>query len=162
MFFEERDPIALHTVVAAAHQILTDLGKKKGVASALKDNAYLNEKQRRELRSNVLKAPNFFKHADRDPEATLEFNPETTPFLIFDAILMYGLLSDSILAQAPIFLGWFYVNCPEAVEDDSGHPLLREMFKSAREMRLAFDNSSLTDEQKWKLHKVAALARLPT
>lgn len=39
LFFEERDAIAIHTIVASAHQILSDVGKRKGVQSAVKNAA---------------------------------------------------------------------------------------------------------------------------
>ena len=36
LFFEQRDLVAIHTLVASAHQILFDLGKGIGVESSVK------------------------------------------------------------------------------------------------------------------------------
>ena len=41
LFFEQRDAVVIHMIVASTHQILFDLGKSKGIASAVKNTAAL-------------------------------------------------------------------------------------------------------------------------
>src|ERR1035441_8899965 len=65
MFFGERDPVAIHTLIAAAHQILTDIGEKRGAKSV-----FVGKKTQR------LNHPfNFLKHADRDPDGKINIGP---------------------------------------------------------------------------------------
>jgi hypothetical protein len=92
LFFHERDAISIHTLVAAAHQILDDLAKPKGIESIRRISIIRSEKKKFWI--DILnEAQNFFKHADKDPEATLDFNPELQLFFIIDAIQLYATLS---------------------------------------------------------------------
>ncbi len=42
MFFERRDPVAIHVLIASAHQILTDIGNERGIKGLLKKGQPLN------------------------------------------------------------------------------------------------------------------------
>ncbi len=44
LFFERRDPIAIHTLIGASHQILYDLAKGKGDTSIFKDSPYYSSR----------------------------------------------------------------------------------------------------------------------
>ncbi len=92
LFFEQRDRVSIHTLTAAAYQILHDISKKKGYSSFLKDiiaEKVVKEERRKDWIRLINKAQNFFKHADKDDTDVIEFCSETTFFLIFDAIEMY-------------------------------------------------------------------------
>lgn len=54
----------------------------------------------------------FFKHADDDPDDTLEFRPEVTAFHILDAILIYPKVIGPIDYGMWLFLVWFSVRHP--------------------------------------------------
>jgi hypothetical protein len=53
LFFEARDLVLIHAVIASAHQILFDLGNSNGVRSALKNTAAIKREdlQERTFRS---------------------------------------------------------------------------------------------------------------
>ena len=51
----------------------------------------------RVLRSNE----NFFKHADRDPAASVTFNPESTASLLFEAVAAHAMLAGSGRHRTP-------------------------------------------------------------
>jgi hypothetical protein len=46
--FAYRDKLAIHTLAGAAHEILKDLGKKKGVTSLIKNVVGIKEDKRTE------------------------------------------------------------------------------------------------------------------
>lgn len=77
-WFFSGDPVSVHTLAAAAHQILHDLGKKLGASTILRDVPGIHPERKRELRELMSRYENFFKHADRDPDALLDFNPYAT------------------------------------------------------------------------------------
>ena len=66
LYFEERDPVAIHTLIAAAHQILFDLGKLKKVETIVKNTKALEGVEIREFITAINYPYNFFKHADSD------------------------------------------------------------------------------------------------
>jgi hypothetical protein len=115
MFFGERDPVAIHTLIASAHQILTDIGEKRGAKNVF----VLKNAQR-------LNYPfNFLKHADRDPDAKINIGPmlRFSGDFIMDAILLLQQIANDIPIEAKVFWTWFvskypqeFANLPEGSE----------------------------------------------
>ncbi|MFH0940290.1 MAG: hypothetical protein V1840_00350 [Candidatus Omnitrophota bacterium] len=91
LYFKDADPISIHTLTAAAHQILMDISKPEEIRSFMKDVALsiIRKDKVKEYLFMINEAENFFKHAERDQRALLEFTPEQTEFLLLDAVEMY-------------------------------------------------------------------------
>jgi hypothetical protein len=118
MFYAERDPIAIHTVAAAAHTMLHDLLKKKaGTGSFILDSEVIRPEYRKQFVRKVAEAENFFKHADRDPEADLTFRPSLTESFIFAGIHMFRELTGGLFREALLFSVWFAFEHPELLVD---------------------------------------------
>ena len=113
LFFENADSVSVHSLTAAAHGVLRDLLTHGGKGSFIKDNPALRPNRKKEYLQIINEAQNFFKHADKDPTTTLEFKPQTTEFFIFDACLMYNLLTGRHLGAGMLFLVWFYIQNPK-------------------------------------------------
>lgn len=115
MFFLNGDPIAIHTLTAAARTILGDLSKAGGKQAGL-DNI-LAQGIRPEKLGEFLKllkqAQNFFKHADKDPDQLLDFNPAQTEILLWDACVLYGALTGHQHPLITLFSVWFAASHPE-------------------------------------------------
>jgi len=45
LFFGDRDPVVIHTIIASAHQVLFDIGTMKGVKSAVKNTGALRSEE---------------------------------------------------------------------------------------------------------------------
>jgi hypothetical protein len=128
LVFERRDPVAVHTLVAAAHQVIYDLCKKKGIKnSALKDALHIRPDKKKEWFAKVAEAENFFKHADRDPGNTLEFNPETSKWFIVDALQLLAQLTGDFTPAGRIFLAYFVQLHPDLLEEDAAKALLPQL-----------------------------------
>jgi len=86
LFFNEIDPLSIHTLACAAHQIIHDiLGSMK-----LKDPLYSpdfieNEDGKRRWLKLMNKEKNFLKHADMDPENAMLFDSEISKVFIVAA-----------------------------------------------------------------------------
>lgn len=113
MFLREEDPIAIHTLAFAAHGVLYDIGKKRGVISLLKGNPIIKKEARKMFENMIRKAGNFLKHGRHDASTSLEFNLESNEYFLFDAAEMYQQLARK-LAPNPtipslivIMRGWF-------------------------------------------------------
>jgi hypothetical protein len=81
LWFADGDAVAIHTLAMASQEVLSELAKHRRLKHLTTDflNAVVSkafsvtEKHVWQL----MKAPaNFFKHADEDPEAEIEFDPE--------------------------------------------------------------------------------------
>jgi hypothetical protein len=93
LYFHEGDELATHTLVGAAHILITDLSKATKFESIL--DRYIVPAWRWRF-EKVIRAPqNFIKHADTDAEATLDFNPHNTELMLFIDIEMFKELTGS-------------------------------------------------------------------
>ena len=99
LFFEDRDPVAIHTLAAAAHQVLHDLCLKSGLEPTLRNPKSLDEETRKKYFLGLTTPENYFKHADRDSDKSLLFVTETTQFMMFDATSLYFNLAKSITRE---------------------------------------------------------------
>lgn len=119
-YFRSGDPVSAHTLVAAAHQILMDLGKKEGIESIFKGHSlkFINKEMHAEYLKAISEAENYFKHAKKDAHKLLTFNPETTDFLLFDAVEMYMQLTREQPEDMSIYRAWFLFNHPTIISDD--------------------------------------------
>lgn len=117
LWFEERDDVAVLTLAASGHQIIDDLNKAAGGEELLFDSPSIKKHFHRDWQDSLKKAWNFFKHADRaaerDPNATLEFDPT----LVIDFILFStkGLrqLGRRHSVEETIFRLWLGINRPD-------------------------------------------------
>jgi hypothetical protein len=109
LFFENGDPIAVHTLAAAAQGVIRDVAKARGLShtSILHDHPGISIEARKEW-FNILNAPrNFFKHADKDPDGMLEFDEKGNETLLLDACITLTELSSQALSEVNVYLGWF-------------------------------------------------------
>jgi len=109
LFFERSDSLAIHTLAAAAHQVLTDILHKTGRNGLLKNNPLIRDCHKKEWRDTLARAENFLKHADRDPDDDFDFYSASTEPFIFDAVQMYQTLANARFREGDIFVSWFFV-----------------------------------------------------
>jgi hypothetical protein len=119
LFFERRDLVAVHTLGAAAQDLLRDVGRQRGIKSIFKDNENIRSEHRERLGTLFREAQNFFKHADRDPEAQLKFYHGATQFYLLDAALLYVLLTGRKFPEVTGLLAWSLIKFPDIVAKGS-------------------------------------------
>lgn len=115
LFFESRDIVVIHTIIASAHQVLLDIGKDSNIVSCIKNpEGYTRENFRKHVRM-VNGAYNFFKHADKDPQGKINIAPleRFTSDFMLDAILMFQNINGNLPIEAKIFWAWFVSTYPE-------------------------------------------------
>jgi len=109
MFFGERDPVAIHTLVAAAHQVFFDIARRQDVVSIVKpvDKSSPSGEAAHNKRINF--AINFMKHADKDPDTKINVSPLSllTQDLLMDAVRMLQCIDGNLPIEAKTFWTWF-------------------------------------------------------
>lgn len=113
LFFERRDPLAVHTLVSAAHQVLADIGRQRGYAGVFRNPDIVKPGHEREVREAVAHAENFLKHADRDLDKELEFKPIATEVFLLDAIEIHRTITGESLVAFMLFSFWMAATYPE-------------------------------------------------
>jgi hypothetical protein len=150
LFFEEGDPIVIHTLVASAHQVLVDIGESKGIQSVIKNAKALQGPDAKKYLASINFAFNFIKHADRDGDAKINVTPllQLTSDFLMDAILLLQLITGKLPIEAKVFWIWFLSTHPEEFEDALPDGPIKEMqqmgiekwdFKTIRQFLLLAD-----------------------
>ena len=119
MYFRQEDLIAIHTVIASAHQVLFDIGRRRGITGALKRVGGLKNEEIRKHLQSINYPVNFFKHADRDPDSMIYVGPllRFTEDFIMDAVLLLIGLTNDVPLEAKTYMAWFVSRYPDEFDD---------------------------------------------
>jgi hypothetical protein len=143
LHFNEGDELAIHTLVGAAHILITDLSKAANLQSIL--DRYIVPDWRWKFEKAIRAPQNFIKHADTDAEATLDFNPHNTELMLFIDIEMFKELTGSATDAMQVFLTYAaatwgkaaFAAAPQVVLDElsalAGGQSKREFFAAGME-----------------------------
>ena len=89
LFFEDGDPIPIHTLACAAHQIVHDINRAQGGPELIFDATRKAGSDKKKLIVGLRLHANYFKHADVDscPNCGIRFSPKVTEVIIDSAIV---------------------------------------------------------------------------
>jgi hypothetical protein len=109
LFFDGSDPIAVHVVAAAARVITSALCEHRNIKSFLDDvRDQYPGLSKAELYKMANRHANFFKHAEDDPDCTLqEFDEMETASVLFIAGHDLGLLCGRKPLEVEVLELWF-------------------------------------------------------
>jgi hypothetical protein len=129
LFFDERDPVVIHTIIASAHQVLIDIGTRKGIKSAVKNTETLRSEELQRHLKTINYPFNFFKHADRDADGMINIGPlkRFTSDFIMDAIVMLQQIAGDIPIEAKVFWSWFVSKYPQEFDNCSEDGEIKKM-----------------------------------
>jgi hypothetical protein len=111
LYFDGGDPVSIHTLVAAATEILKQLNTHRGGAPLWLEFAFLDKPKTANLRKRAINQlrsfQNFFKHADKDPNETKAISPLLNEFWLLNATDVFGGFAEKTPAMK-IFQVWGY------------------------------------------------------
>jgi hypothetical protein len=110
LYFEDRDFVSIHALASAASTVISDVSESRGGRPTFIEDMlaiYVKPNFQKEVRAKLFDARNFFKHAERDPERELEFNPDVNDFVLVGACDGYRVLTDERPPKMVLFQSWF-------------------------------------------------------
>lgn len=119
LWFNNGDPVAIHTLACAAYEILHSISKRRDPTrrSLLFDSDRIKDEYRREWVDRMKKEYNFFKHADRDGDTVIEFKPELSEWFILYAFLARELCGEPASDEEAAFVWWMQVQRPNLLTE---------------------------------------------
>jgi hypothetical protein len=119
LWFNDGDPVAVHTLAFAAYEIIHVISKKRNPhrRDLLFDSLKINDEYRRDWNAQIKRDANFFKHADRDPDLVIEFQPYLSQLFILYATVGLALCGDQPSYEESAFLWWFQIHNPKSPTD---------------------------------------------
>lgn len=118
LYFTTDDWPSIHTLSAAALEVVLDLSEKQGCSDTFRDwvRVLVMPEHQKLFMRKFRAAANFLKHADRDSESAHDFNSEATENVLFLAIYHYRQLATESIAQFELYLRWWRICHPEVFD----------------------------------------------
>jgi hypothetical protein len=116
LFFDGGDPVSIYSLAANSWEVIDALCVSTGVQS-LSQQTRTHIASGKDLKSNYINSPyrNFFKHADRDPDAVLDsFQDRDVDSIIFLATEDYIRFLGKSPVELQVFQLW-YLGCNTAM-----------------------------------------------
>ena len=138
LWFNDGDPVSVHALSFAAYEIAHAVSKKRNPLrpGLLFDAEFIKEERRREFNDLMRKEANFFKHADRDPNAVVEFHPELSEMFMLFAIFALQLCGERESEEESIFVHWISLHRPHLLTEEGGKRLIdRIPVQSVKQIR---------------------------
>jgi len=107
-FFEDAHPVPVYALANAAREIVTNIGTHSGVPTLLHAVANRRATTIWDLTSDSRRLAAFFKHADRDPEETIEFREDEIDAVLAVACQDFGRVTGGMPVEAQVFELWVY------------------------------------------------------
>jgi len=120
LWFANSDPIPIHTLSAAAYQIVHDLNSHNKGPELLFDTKLIKNEYRADFTSAFKKVSNFMKHAERakgDKFKSIEFTPELNEQFILFTIFGLKYLKENLIAEEIAFERWQMFQNPNLLPD---------------------------------------------
>lgn len=106
---------------------------------------YIKPEHHKEVIESFREPENFFKHADRDPEGILDFNPDFTEFLLMEAIEAYVSLTGEVPQLFSVFRTWWLIQKPHMLKNpDEKYLKALTSFNFGTEQRMEFYQEALS------------------
>ena len=119
LLFENRDPVAVHTLTMASQRIIRDLCEETGAGGlwqAFKD--VIKPGMEKEFWAESNRFGNFFKHADWDPHETSDtFTEEINDCMLFTTCMFYKELGHSLTNPMKVLGAWYMFNHPKILRN---------------------------------------------
>jgi hypothetical protein len=137
LWFTDGDPVSTHMLAFAAYEVLHALSKKRDPnrRDLLFDSDLVKDEYRKDWLAVVKREANFFKHADRDGDSVIEFNPSVTEYFLLYASLARQLCGEPQSEEESTFLWWFQIHNADLLTDKGRAALNRLPTQNLEEVR---------------------------
>jgi hypothetical protein len=112
LWFADGDPVSIHALVCAAHEIVHTLFKRRGLSGLMFDSTVIPDEHRSEFARAMKSYATFFKHAQRDPDGEITFAPVTNEYLLLFTVHGLSRMDESSHELEGAFVAWFYLRNP--------------------------------------------------
>lgn len=118
LWFHDRDPVSVHALLAASHEIIHRLYRNQGLVNLIFDSDHVKDEYRGQFAKTIKEAPNFFKHANNDSEldAPLVFNPGVNDLLPIFLIQALSDMGECLGLEEVAYIYWMKLFQPDVFQ----------------------------------------------
>lgn len=118
LWFADDDPVAIHALAFAAHEIIHRLFKLKGLSGLMFDSHRVKNEYRGEFARTLKADAGFFKHADTDPDGERGFNPLANDLFIVASLVGLDRMDVDYGEFGHAFMWWLHFHEPQWFTED--------------------------------------------
>ena len=117
LWFHDGDPVSIHTLACASHQIINDINAITADGNLIFDSTVINDNKRKDWIKRIKADCNFFKHANNDATNIIEFDINTSEFYFMFSLK--GLMNIGVVGNVAetAYFKWFMLHNPELVTE---------------------------------------------
>jgi len=125
LFFNEGDPVSVYTLASNALEVIDQLCKLRGVESVSDQTRTHIDDSRDLIKHYINPYRNFFKHANKDPEAVITgFDAHSCEGVLFLAAEDYTRLHNMSPIEVQVYSFWFCAMYPEKLSPSASERLM--------------------------------------
>ncbi|MBB4370108.1 hypothetical protein GGD63_002901 [Bradyrhizobium sp. cir1] len=119
LWFRSGDAVSIHTLAFAAYEVIhfISIHRDKYRRDLLFDSDLIKDEHRAEFNKLIRSPANFFKHADRDPDGAIEYDPVASEAFILFAILGLATIKEPSSDEEAAFMFWRYFHHPDQLTE---------------------------------------------
>ncbi len=117
LWFDDDNPVSIHTLACSAHQIIHDINRKMGERDLIYDSQIIKDEFRKEINKRLKKDYNYFKHTDKDWNESIDFETDNTIFFILYSCLGLESLGIQHTVNRRIFFYYYIIMHPEIASE---------------------------------------------
>lgn len=125
LWFKDGDPVSIHALAYASHEIIHKLFRKRGLHDLLFDSAQVREEYRKEWAELLKASANFIKHSNRADEVeAIDFNPLSNVMFMAASLVALSRMDEKMNDSELAFILWARVIHPNwFTEDVAAYPI---------------------------------------
>jgi hypothetical protein len=114
LWFNDGDPASIHTLAYAAYEIIHFVSKKRNRTKELVfDTLAVKEEDRSKWAAKIKEHANFFKHANNDPDGSIDFDPVLSMMFIMGGVAGMKVISSGRSGpEESAFILWVTLHRP--------------------------------------------------
>jgi hypothetical protein len=113
LWFQDGDPVSIHTLASASHEIIDALYKAKKREGLLYGHPRVRKEYRRMWATRLKEAFNFFKHGRHDLGASLSFSPSLNETIFLFSTQALQEVGEKLTDIEQAFTHWYATHHPE-------------------------------------------------
>jgi hypothetical protein len=137
MWFAEDDPVAIHTLAHAAHEILHRLYRNRGLDNLVFDSKLIKPEFKKDFAAAIKASATFFKHASRDgtEDTSITFDPSLNDMYIVMSVGALQKMNELFVHEEFAVLFWLKCTKPHLFSKNLGQePIPVEIAAEVRQM----------------------------
>jgi hypothetical protein len=118
LWFADGDPVAIHTLAYAAHEIIHAIFRSRGFKGLMFDSPRVRKDKRGMWSKTIRKAPNWFKHARDDLHGSFEFETGLNELLLGITAAALVRMGEPQTVEGAAIGWWMYLHHPDLFIED--------------------------------------------